>query len=178
MKPKTKNLIMILALAGVFLMTSSAYALEGPSKKDFGRKQEKHQGGKMHQKGKIMAEAMDELNLTKEQREEIKKNKEAYRESGQEIREGMRSKRKELKRELDKWESDDGKINNLVDEIAELQKETLQNRIEGILSVKKVLTEEQFEELKQKLEVKKEVAKALHKKNRGREEGDFRGPRH
>jgi Spy/CpxP family protein refolding chaperone len=157
MKKKITKILPMMIFASFFVFVSTVTAFEGPSHEglDKGARE-----GRMKQ---VMDETMQELGLTEEQREQIKEQKKVQREKGDKIRTEMEQRRTELKNELNKYDGDQGKVNKLVDQITDLKKAQLQNRVEGIQSIKKVLTEEQFEGLMHKLEIKKEVAKELRK---------------
>jgi len=161
---KKKNLISFLVLVGIFSFISTGYALDKSSddrKKigewgDFKKAHESRQ--------KIMDEVITELGLTNNQQAAIDKQRTLQQDTRKDLWKKIRTKRQALKKELNKWESDERKINQLVQEMADLRSQRLQNRINGILSIKKILTKEQFEELVNKLEAKKEAFKKSYKK--------------
>lgn len=160
MKKKITKLIPMMIFASFFVFVSTAAAFEGPSHEKFD-KEARHERMKQ-----VMEETMQELGITEEQRKEIKEQKQDRREKAKELREKSREKREELKQELDKYDGDPGKVDRLIDEITDLKKAQLRNRVEGIQSIKKVLTKEQFEELTEKLEARKETAKERFKGRR------------
>jgi len=122
-----------------------------------------HYGAKKEGK---MDKIMQELGLTDEQKEKLKEMKDAQRESGKEIRAQQREKREEMRKELEKTEPDLTKINKLIDEMAELDKQKTKNRVQGILDMKKVLTPEQYKALNEKFHEKMKEKKKFWQRKR------------
>ena len=158
-----KNLISLWVLVGIFAFISTGYALDKPTG---GGKSAGHLGDykDYHEsKKKMVHEVIHELGLTKDQHTTIDKQRTLQQDASKDLWKKMHAKREALRNELNKWESDEKKINQLVQEMAKLRNQLLQNRISGIFSIKKILTKEQFEELVHKLEIKKEAFKESHK---------------
>jgi len=86
----------------------------------------------------------DKLDLTTEQKKQLEANKVRDREVMKASFEKMKSYRETLKTELMKPELDMVKINNIQSQIKTLQAEMLDNRLNSILKVRKILTPEQF----------------------------------
>jgi len=103
----------------------------------------------------MMDQIMSELNLTAEQQEQIKQFHETMRTGGKQAFEKMRTNEKALREELEKYDSDMNKINGLVEELTAQHKDMLEHRVEGILFMKRILTQEQFEKLQQKMQEKR-----------------------
>jgi len=109
-------------------------------------------GGNFHGKtmegrqehGGRMKEMMRELDLTPEQRDQIRQQRRANREAMKELREAMMEKHRQLRDELEKPDTDTGRVQVLAAEIKALMGLEVDNRIAGILKTKEVLTPEQF----------------------------------
>ena len=86
----------------------------------------------------------DQLNLSEEQRAQLKAQKESHRGEMQEIREKMRAKREEFRQEIQKTEFDVGKLKAINNDIKALQNQIADNRLESIIKVREILTPEQF----------------------------------
>jgi len=163
MKPANKNLVMLVAaVLGLFFL-KEAYAQpfnEGPGR-----------GGA----GKIF----EKLNLTPEQETKIREFQKSERQSAKAIHSDMEKKREALKVELDKPVSDQAKIKTLVAEMKDIHGKLIEQRVNGALKMKEILTPEQFAKFKDSL-------KQFEKKGRGRfgknrperdEPGEDRAPR-
>ena len=81
----------------------------------------------------------------------------------------MREKREALRAELEKYNHDPAKVSALIDEITALQKAALEKRVEGVVGIKQILTEEQFNQLQEKMKAKMEEHKKQWKGKRGEE---------
>ena len=91
----------------------------------------------------------EKLDLTDEQRETIKAQREEHREKIKEMREELASSMKELHAELEKEDPDRRTIDGIVEKICELREDMLKERVNTILSLREILTAEQFAELKE-----------------------------
>ena len=89
-------------------------------------------------------EIFAQLNLTEEQKQQLKKNRSNHREKMKASFEQMRSYKQALRQELMKAELDMGKINQIQSQTKALQGQMADERLESILEVRKVLTPEQF----------------------------------
>jgi len=89
----------------------------------------------------------DELGLTKEQKEKLKDQrfKEQYNKT--EIRNNIKLKELALRHELEKSTVNMDAVNGIVNELKELQGKKIDQRVQAILNMKQLLTEEQFEKL-------------------------------
>jgi len=90
---------------------------------------------------------IQELDLSPEQQELINKQRAGHREKRRQTFQTLRTKRLELKQELEKQDVDKKKIDSLVSEIKPLLGKLLDLRVESILAMKEILTPEQFEKL-------------------------------
>ena len=120
-------------------------------------------GGMHEKKGEKMDELMQEIGLTAEQQEKIRALKGEHKEKGEEVMSQLKTKKIELRDELNKPESDNARIQKIVNEAADLYKKKTELNVESVLGMKKVLTPEQFELLNEKMEIRKEVRKQLMK---------------
>ena len=137
---KTKRTIVSM-LAAVALLSSAAYA--SPDKNSGERKEARHE------------HFYKELNLTDEQKKALEENKNKNREQMKALFEGMREKRTLIRQELQKDQLDMGKINQTQNELKALQSQMLDNRLAGILEVRKILTPEQFKKFSEHSQHKK-----------------------
>jgi Spy/CpxP family protein refolding chaperone len=97
-------------------------------------------------------EIFKDLNLTDEQKEALKANKEKNREARKTLSQAMRDKMKLMREELQKDNLDMGKINQIQADLKSAQAQMLDQRLEGILEVRKILTLEQFKKFSDKME--------------------------
>jgi Spy/CpxP family protein refolding chaperone len=77
-----------------------------------------------------------------------------------ELREALKEKQKELRDELNVYDSDKRRVRGLVSEVKDLQGELIDLRVRSIMDTKEVLTEEQFGKFTAKMK--------KHKGQRGR----------
>ena len=96
-----------------------------------------------------------ELELTPEQEAQIKQQREQQKKENQATREQLKAKNQELRQELDKATIDEAKVNSLVSEITALDGQKLGQRVEGVISMKKILTPEQQAKMKARMEERK-----------------------
>lgn len=90
-----------------------------------------------------------DLQLTAEQKQTMLEQKARIRKAMAEIKGQLRVKRVELENELEKPDPNAGRLEQLVEEISGLQKRKMMLRIQAALEMKKILTPEQLEKLKQ-----------------------------
>lgn len=109
--------------------------------------------------GKRMGMVMDELGLTAEQKEQMQEFHKQQGEKAKAIMETVRGKQRELRDELEKYDSDMKKVGALVDDLTTAHKQMLEQRVEGVVSMKKVLTKEQFAALNEKMHAEWEKRK-------------------
>ncbi|MFC1666544.1 Spy/CpxP family protein refolding chaperone [Candidatus Omnitrophota bacterium] len=140
MNIKFKNSIWFyIFILGIFL-ASNAYAWSG-KERCFDPGEKEVIKGKMEARFK---EISKELNLTPEQEEQLKAHKTQNREGMKAFRHEISNKRKELREELQKQELDMEKINQLNNELKIIHSEMQDNRLEGILEVRNILSPEQY----------------------------------
>jgi Spy/CpxP family protein refolding chaperone len=91
-----------------------------------------------------------ELNLSPEQQQQIANQRSKEKEQAQELRQKITAKRSELSSELDKQAPDRAKVYALISEMKELIGKRMEQRAEGVLLLKQILTPEQFKALNEK----------------------------
>jgi len=89
------------------------------------------------------------LDLTAEQKEQIEKQHSINAQSWGKLRDELRTKRRELKQELEKPDIDRNRINAIVAGVKVLMGEQLELRVNNILAIKQILTPEQFKKLQE-----------------------------
>ncbi|MDA3792940.1 MAG: periplasmic heavy metal sensor [Elusimicrobia bacterium] len=91
-----------------------------------------------------------DLDLSDKQKEKLKEHKDkGYKERVQ-LRSSMQIKQHDLRSELSNKEIDKKKVDNLIDEIAGLHKKQLQLRTGSLLEFKEILTEEQWDTIRER----------------------------
>lgn len=98
-------------------------------------------------KEKIIKDVVKQLELTPNQINELKKEREAYKVNVKETRKELWLRIKKLKLELENQEANVKVVYNIAGEVKELRETLLYKRIDSILSMKKILTPEQYEKL-------------------------------
>lgn len=111
-----------------------------------------------------MGNFIKELDLTAEQQDQMKKQRNEHREKNKKLQARLKIKMFELKQELEKETSDRGKIYSIVAEVNALQRDLLAQRVQGVLSTKEILTPEQFEKFKQKIDIMKKSKRKMLKR--------------
>lgn len=94
-------------------------------------------------------EAVNRLNLSAEQKEKIKALRQTQKQQMMELRQSLKEARAKLKEHLDNPEATRESVAPLADNIKNILAKMVDQRVEGILAVKSVLTPEQFSQLQQ-----------------------------
>ncbi|MFH1622767.1 MAG: periplasmic heavy metal sensor [Candidatus Omnitrophota bacterium] len=149
MNRKIKNVASLIVVVVLMVSASAVYA--NPEK---GVRE-----GKIGQGKKMRANFIEELNLTPEQQEQLKTQRSANKEDHKQLREKLRAKREELRQELEKQEINKEKVYSIIAEIKVLTGEELEQRVERIISMKEVLTPEQYQQLQEKMKEKRKTHK-------------------
>ena len=63
-------------------------------------------------------------------------------------------------------EIDENRINSIIDEIAELDKQNMRYRVQSIQNMKKILTQEQYETMREKYKAKRESGEGFGKRRK------------
>jgi len=140
-----KTRLIIIGFAVFSLMVNSGYAQI--------QEKDKQAGGRL--KGGIYKE----LNLTPEQQNKLEANRKSQREKTSQLRTAMKEKNEALQQVLKDPAVTREKFEPLVNEIKSLQAQLIDQRINGILAVKDILTPEQFAKFNQLMEKRKEGRK-------------------
>jgi len=168
MKKLLKKLTIYTALAAMVASTSLAYAMP---------MEEEHAGeksGKGGEKGEKFQAIMEKLDLTQEQKDQLKEHREARQEETKELKEELKANRKTLHEELKKYDSDRGVIAATLSKVNDLQGKLMQEKTESFLQMKEILTPEQF----QKMSELKDAQRAKKgKKGKGDGSGPRKGPK-
>lgn len=107
-------------------------------------------GGEDGQKMEGRFEEMNkELGLTKEQAEKLRAHRKSQRETNQALWKQMQGKREALRAELEKPTVDTGKVKALNEDLKGLHDKMADQRLAGVLEVRKILTAEQFAKLRE-----------------------------
>jgi Spy/CpxP family protein refolding chaperone len=94
---------------------------------------------------------VEELNPTPQQRQEIESHRSQNFEKAKELRRQLQETGKQLKEELDKPVSDIAKVNALAAQIKALEASKVDERIQKVLELKKILTPQQYQLLQEKI---------------------------
>ncbi|MDD4013735.1 MAG: Spy/CpxP family protein refolding chaperone [Candidatus Omnitrophica bacterium] len=157
-KIKDLTIVTMLIAAGVFL-SAPAYAERDGMMGEGGKKEMRGRMEKMYQ----------ELGITDEQNSELKALREGERAKSQEIKARIAEIKGAMRAELDKPDTDKIKVDGYVDDLTALYREKIGARVEGVMSVKKILTPEQFSALHEKKEeMKKDRKERPHGRFHGR----------
>lgn len=111
--------------------------------------------GKMMMSPKMVLAMASELNLTTDQMERLKKITDETPAKGA-VKDDMKADMEAMKAEMQKDTPDEAKINTIMDKMADNHKAAMKNRLKTVLAVHAILTKEQREILKKKMEEKKE----------------------
>ena len=103
-----------------------------------------------------------ELNLTEEQKTQLKECREARMEKVMSLHDELVQEIKKLRAELEKTETDRRGIARISTRLKIIRGEMFDQRIEGILELKEILTPEQFQQLSEKRKASREKFKKFH----------------
>ena len=105
-----------------------------------------------------------DLQLTPQQEEALTRDREEFTSRSKGLRESIRSARTGLKEELKKSAPDKVKVDSLVAELKDMIGRQMQNRVEKIMNMKKILTPEQLNKMKESMKANKDVKRGKHNK--------------
>jgi Spy/CpxP family protein refolding chaperone len=137
MNIRLRKVIYTLGIVGVMLLTSNVYSQ--PQEDRFNTSDEMRE--KMKAK---MLEVFKQLDLSPEQKEQLKAHRKDHRGQGKEFRENMKAKKEAIRNELQKEELNMENVYTIHKELKDLLVQKADHRLEGILEVRKILTAEQF----------------------------------
>jgi Spy/CpxP family protein refolding chaperone len=146
----------LFALVAVMLLFALSAAVCADGKAGFG----KDRGGMMMGAGMMMNPKMllsmaAELNLTADQMDKLKTMAADMPAIGSK-KDGIKKDMEDFKAEMQKDAPDQDKINAMIDKMADSHKAAMKERIKNALAVRAVLTKDQREILKKKMEDRKE----------------------
>jgi len=95
---------------------------------------------------------VEELQLTPQQKEALDKDRAEFDAKSKDLRDKAHQARMDLKQELDKPTSDKSRIGALASELKALAGQQIDNRIDQVMALKKILTPEQFDKMKSSME--------------------------
>jgi Spy/CpxP family protein refolding chaperone len=124
-------------------------------------------GAGEEQKGGRFKEHLKELNLTPAQTEQLNTQRQANKSAMRELQQALKTKRGELREELDKQNPDKGKLEGITSELKRLEAQRIDQRVKSILQMKETLTPEQFKKMS-----------ALEEGRRGEKHGQRKGKGH
>jgi Spy/CpxP family protein refolding chaperone len=104
----------------------------------------------------------DELGLSQQQRDALKSHKVRHRQGMSGLREELKQKQQELREEMQKSDFDAGRVRMINDEIKRLHNEMSDERIEGVVEVRKILTPEQFSRFQRLKESRRDEFRKKH----------------
>ena len=156
MKKNVMRMIMVLTMLGLMGAGPVAYAESQGDDPEGG-------SGYRHGKGQ---EFFKELNLTPEQQEKLKAQREANKADKQTVREELKTKMQALYAEIAKPGTKREDVNGLVDEVSDLKAQMFAQKIDGVFAMKEVLTPEQFTKMQEQRKAWMEKKRAEWKKNR------------
>ena len=149
---KTKTVIMF-ALAGLLIVlfaVPEAYARRG--KGDNGKKE--------------FTRVMEKLDLSAEQKEQIDSQRDEQKAQFKKVIDDLKKAKEALKDELDKPDSDQNAVDKLAARIKSCQGQLVDLRINGILAIKRILTLEQFVQMKGQMDLRREIREEMHEGRR------------
>jgi len=115
--------------------------------------------GEHGHKGKRMENFIEKLGLTVEQQELLRQEREAHKGVAKQVHEALKNEREALRKELEKPVSNQAQIDRLTSSIKVLQSQIVDLRVEKILSMKEILTPEQFKKFSEMTEKHREKRK-------------------
>lgn len=92
----------------------------------------------------MQAKIQEELGLTDEQVQQLDDYRNQQREQMKQDRQTMKQLKEEIKQETEKTEIDEAKIKSIHEQLKTLNNKMSDNRLDGILQLRKILTPEQF----------------------------------
>lgn len=95
-----------------------------------------------------------DMNLTAEQKRLLEENKTQHKEKARVLSKQIHSNMLLIRQELQKDDLNTGKIEQIQDKLKKLQIQMLDDRLQSILEVRKILTPEQFREFSARIESK------------------------
>ncbi len=164
---KTMKMMAVYVVAVSLVLSAPAAFSQPACGPDSGEEGDGRKGGR----GGGFKEMFDKLDLTPEQQEQMKENRQSNREQMKATKDALSAERQALKQELQKPEIDKAAVDRTVSSIKELQGKMIDQRVEGFLAMKAILTPEQFQKLGEMKESHKKDRKGRGKG--GKRQGDM-----
>ena len=146
-------------VTSIFLMLST----DGFANEEHRFNKEEHQKEWQAKK----AQMFEKLGLTEEQKQALKAHKEGHHNEMKALRGQIKEKRKVFRQALENPDMDDKAITAANNEIKALRNNLADNRLDGVLKVRKILTPEQFKKFNE-----------MKKKRKGKRHGESKGSQH
>lgn len=140
MKNKLAKIVAVLTVVGLMAAGPVAYAVSEGNDPE---------SGKGYKSGESK-EFMKELNLTPEQKEKLKAQREAGKESRKAVREQLKTKMQALHEAIAKPGATRAGVDGLVGEVNALKGQMFSQKIDGLFAMKEILTSEQFAKMQEK----------------------------
>ena len=161
---KRKIIIVAVVAVALFVWTNIAQA-RGHGER-YGRGERQDGQGPSEE----MVQKMEEkLGIEEEQSVQLKAHRIEHKEKMKVLKNELKEKREALKKELEKVDASELFIQAVATELKNVQSELVDERINGILAVKSILTLEQYEKFKEK------TKKNHSRKEKSGKKGGFRG---
>jgi len=138
MKPLNKRMMLLAAIALGLVFSGTANA-----------KMSEEETGQPNKDKR--SQVIKQLNLTPQQEAQIKQLQMLNRQKAKELFLRLKEKRKELANELDKEHSNPIKIRALIAELKDIQGSLIEQRVDGVLKMKELLTPEQYQKFSETL---------------------------
>lgn len=146
MKTKPGSILILIAVLYGIFCASAVFA-------EYGHRKGGDAGShRMGDSGK--EELFKDLDLTAEQRDKIKAQRQAGKAKMKELHDKTKAKKMELKAELEKPVIDQAKLAGIVKDLKDISGQKIDERINGILSLRQTLTPEQFRKMHDRMEEK------------------------
>ncbi len=128
-------------LVAITLLTAAPLALAQPAQGSG------PEGAGECSRGGARAGFLEQLDLTDEQKERMKEQRKANREKMKELMGSLRNERNALRDELKKPDASMDSVAGTVAKMKTVQSEMIDQRVNGFLTMKEILTPEQFQKL-------------------------------
>jgi Spy/CpxP family protein refolding chaperone len=133
--------VLVMAGAALFLLTAPSMAMEkehGPGGSERGMKHDKS----------FWKEEENSLGLNDEQRAKMKTIREEFKTRQDVLRNEIKARHEALRQELDAVDPDRGKAEGIVKEISALGQQMSLKRVDMVLTIREILTPEQYKKLR------------------------------
>jgi len=155
------QVLTVLALVGILGLTGSANA---QTITDLTEDEVKMIQKKREMKEKFKAKMKEALGISDEQQQKLEEHRKAHRKQGKQYYGSIKDLKKQLKAELEKLDFDIAKVRGIHGEMKSLKIQMADQRLEGILQVREILTAEQFKKFSE-----------LKEQHKGRRSGSHKG---